>query len=66
MRPEAGCVLLATHFERLWYVRINVEKLGKIGNRESDRTVWGLLRFSALKLFAFFQLSTMPVTLFSS
>lgn len=44
MKPDGGCVLHATHFERLWYVRINMERLAKIVNRESDRTVWELVK----------------------
>jgi hypothetical protein len=62
MTPEGGYVLLMTHFERLWHVRINLEqgaeKLVKIGDGGSDGS---LLRCSALKVFVFFQLSTMQV-----
>ena len=44
MRPEGGCVLLMTHWERLWHVRIkkepDVEKLAKIGEVGPDGIVW--------------------------
>jgi hypothetical protein len=44
MRPEGGCVLLMTHYERLWHVGIKVEegveKLAKIGDGGSDGIVW--------------------------
>lgn len=43
MRPEGGCVLLMTHWERLWHVGIKmeegVEKLAKIGEGSSDGIV---------------------------
>ncbi len=42
-RPEGGCVLLMTHYERLWHVGIeweqDVGKLAKIGNGASDGIV---------------------------
>jgi hypothetical protein len=48
MRPEGGYVLLMTHYERLWYVGINleqgVERLAKIGNGESHGIVWEFVR----------------------
>ena len=44
MRPEGGCVLLMTHYERLWHVGFKVEqgveKLAKIGDGGSDGIVW--------------------------
>ncbi|KAL8975790.1 MAG: hypothetical protein Q9205_008073 [Flavoplaca limonia] len=44
MRPEGGCVLLMTHYERLWQVGIKVEqgveKLAKMEYGGSDRIVW--------------------------
>ena len=51
MRPEGGCVLLMTHYERLWHVGIKeeeglekkeegVEKLAKIGEGGADGIVW--------------------------
>jgi hypothetical protein len=44
MRPEGGYVLLIMYFERLWSARINIEKLAKIGNRESDRITWEFVK----------------------
>ena len=48
MRPEGGCVLLMTHYERLWHVGIKVEqgveKLAKIGDGASDGTVWEFVK----------------------
>lgn len=44
MRPEGGCVLLMTNYDRLWHVGIKaeqgVEKLAKIGDGASDGVVW--------------------------
>ena len=44
MRPKGGCVLLMTHYERLWHVGLKVEqgveKLAKIGDEGSDGMVW--------------------------
>ncbi|KAL9046133.1 MAG: hypothetical protein Q9214_000953 [Letrouitia sp. 1 TL-2023] len=45
MRPEGGCVLLMTHYERLWHVGIKVEqgqdRLAKVGNEGgNDGIVW--------------------------
>ena len=44
MTPEGGCVLLMTHYERLWHVGIrregDVEKLAKIGEGGSSGIVW--------------------------
>jgi hypothetical protein len=44
MRPRGGCVLLMTHYERLWHVGVKwepgVEKLAKIGDGASDGIVW--------------------------
>lgn len=44
MRPDGGCILLMTHFERLWHVGIKVEqcveKLAKIEGGSSDSIVW--------------------------
>ena len=44
MRPEGGCVLLMTHYERLWHVGIKVEegeaKLAKIGDGGTGGIVW--------------------------
>ncbi|KAL8769041.1 MAG: hypothetical protein Q9209_004827 [Squamulea sp. 1 TL-2023] len=43
-RPEGGCVLFTTHYERLWPVGIKVEqgveKLAKIEGGGSDGIVW--------------------------
>jgi len=48
MRPEGGCVLLMTHYERLWHVGIKeeqgVEKLAKIGDGGSDGIVWEFVK----------------------
>ena len=48
MRPEGGCVLLMTHFERLWHVGIEVErgvkKLAKIGDGGSGAMVWEFVK----------------------
>ena len=48
MRPEGGCVLLMTHYERLWHVGIKeeegVEKLAKIGEGGADGIVWEFAR----------------------
>lgn len=45
-RPEGGCILLMTHFERLWQVgscvEQGVEKLEKTGS--SDGIVWDFVR----------------------
>jgi hypothetical protein len=47
-RPEGDYVLLMTHFERLWHVRINLEqgaeKLVKIGDGGSDGIVWEFVK----------------------
>ena len=44
MRPEGGCVLLMTHYDRLWHVGIKteqgVETLAKIADGASDGMVW--------------------------
>ena len=44
MRPEGGCVLLMTHYERLWHVGLkheqSVEKLAKIGDGGSNGIIW--------------------------
>ena len=44
MRREGGCILLMTHYDRLWHVGIKVEegveKLAKIGDGASDEMVW--------------------------
>ncbi|KAL9632169.1 MAG: hypothetical protein Q9164_005490 [Protoblastenia rupestris] len=48
MRPEGGCVLLMTHFERLWHVGIKVEqgveKLAKIEDGGSNGVVWEFVK----------------------
>ena len=48
MRPEGGCVLLMTHWERLWHVGIKVEqgveKLAKIEEGASDGMVWEFVK----------------------
>ena len=48
MRPEGGCILLMTHYERLWHVGFKteqgVEKLAKIGDEGSDGVVWEFAR----------------------
>ena len=48
MRPEGGCVLLMTHWERLWHVGFKkeqgVEKLAKIGDGASDGIVWEFVK----------------------
>ena len=42
MRPEGGCILLMTHFDKLWHVGMKVEegveKLAKI--EESNGIAW--------------------------
>ena len=47
MRPEGGCVLLMTHYERLWHVGIaveeGVEKLAKI-EEGSDGMDWEFVK----------------------
>ncbi|KAL8761228.1 MAG: hypothetical protein Q9184_002632 [Pyrenodesmia sp. 2 TL-2023] len=44
VRPEGGCVLLMTHYDRLWHVGVKVEqgveKLAKIAEGGSDGIVW--------------------------
>lgn len=44
MRPEGGCVLLMTEWDKLWHVGFKkvqgVEKLAKIGDGASDGLVW--------------------------
>ena len=44
MRPEGGCVLLMTEWDRLWHVGIkveqDVEKLAKIGEGGSGGLAW--------------------------
>ena len=48
MRPEGGCVLLMTHYERLWHVGMKeeegVEKLAKIKEGGSDGLVWEFVK----------------------
>ena len=48
MRPEGGCVLLMTHWERLWHVGFKKEqgeeKLAKIGDGASDGIVWEFVK----------------------
>lgn len=48
MRPPGGCVLLMTHYERLWHVGIKVEqgveKLAKIGDGGSGGIVWEFVK----------------------
>ena len=47
-RPEGGCVLLMTHYERLWPVGVKVEegveRLAKIGDGESSGIVWEFVK----------------------
>ena len=44
MRPEGGCVLFMTHYDKLWHVGFKedqgVKKLAKIENGASDRILW--------------------------
>ena len=44
MKPDGGCILLMTHFERLWHVGIKQEhggeKLAKIGDGGSGGILW--------------------------
>ncbi len=44
MRPQGGCVMLMTHYERLWHVGIKVEhgreRLAKIEDGGSGGIVW--------------------------
>ena len=48
MRPEGGCVLLMTHWDRLWHVGFKKEdgkeKLAKIGDGASDGIVWEFIK----------------------
>lgn len=48
MRPDGGCVLLMTHWERLWHVGIKVEdgveKLAKIGDGGANGIDWEFIR----------------------
>ena len=48
MRPEGGCVLLMTHWERLRHVGLKqergVEKLAKIGDGASDGIIWEFVK----------------------
>ena len=49
VRPEGGCVLLMTHYERLWHVGMKegeegVEKLAKTGDGASDGMIWEFAR----------------------
>ena len=48
MRPEGGCVLLMTHFDKLWHVGVkteaNVEKLAKIAEGGSDGMTWEFVK----------------------
>ena len=48
MRPDGGCVLLMTHYEKLWRVGMKVEdgaeKLMKFEDGAADEVVWEFIR----------------------
>ena len=48
MRPEGGCFLLVTHYERLWHVDYKVEqgvrKLAKIKDGGSGGMAWEFVK----------------------
>ena len=44
-RPEGGCVLLMTHWERLWHVGLTPERgLAKVGDGASDGITWEFVK----------------------
>lgn len=48
MRRDGGCVLLMTHYDKLWHVGIKVEdgveKLAKIEEGGVDVIFWGFIQ----------------------
>lgn len=48
MRPDGGCVLLMTHYDKLWRVGIKVEdgteKLTKVEDGAADEVNWEFVR----------------------